>query len=227
MHEWPHLGHIITSTLDDGADIINRSKSLGRMINNVLCYFSTRNAVVKLKLFKAYCSSLYGCELWELEHPRIEDIEIAWRKGLRRVWGVRPDTHSVLLPSLSDCLPCFDELCRRSVKFINKCLNSDCAIVKFVSSNAVYHSRMRSPMGRNALFCCQRYGWSVHDILSLTSHTVTAAVVESVSDETKQSVSFLLELIFMRENSLGVSGFTVEQITDIINFVSRPEGRPI
>ena len=44
------------------------------------------DSVIKNQLFKAYCSSFYGCEIWDLNNTMIESLCIAWRKGARRVW---------------------------------------------------------------------------------------------------------------------------------------------
>jgi len=37
------------------------------------------------KLLKVYCSSLCGCELWDLDNKSLSDLYVAWRKGLRIV----------------------------------------------------------------------------------------------------------------------------------------------
>ena len=54
-----------------------------RKINSVLCYFCERDALVKLKLLRSYCSDFYGSVLWDLSHSYVEDVCIAWRQGLR------------------------------------------------------------------------------------------------------------------------------------------------
>ena len=63
IQEWPYLEHIISNECNDASDILNRKHYLCRQINNVICYFSNRNSVVKQLLMHAYCSSLYDCEL--------------------------------------------------------------------------------------------------------------------------------------------------------------------
>ena len=63
VHELGHLGHIISDECNDASDILNRKYSLCGQINNVICYFSNRNSVVKQSLMNAYCSNIYGCEL--------------------------------------------------------------------------------------------------------------------------------------------------------------------
>ena len=65
IHEWPHLGHIISDECNDASDILTRKHSPSGQINNVICSFSNLNFVVRQSLMEAYCSSLYSCELWE------------------------------------------------------------------------------------------------------------------------------------------------------------------
>ena len=60
VNEWPHLGHIISTTLLDGADITSRKNKLIGQINNVLCYFGKLDSVIKVKLLKSYWSIFMG-----------------------------------------------------------------------------------------------------------------------------------------------------------------------
>jgi len=57
-------------------------------VNNVLCSFHQADSIVKITLLKSYRLSLYGCELWHLQHPAIGNICKSWQHGLRRVWGL-------------------------------------------------------------------------------------------------------------------------------------------
>ena len=164
VDSWPHLGHIIASSNDDNLDILNRRNSLCVQINDVLCYFGSRGPLTKLRLLKAYSSSYYGCELWDLSCKAVGDICMMWRKRLKRVWGLPRDTHSCLLASLCASIPIVDELCRRSCNFINACLSSDCFLISFVARQSIFYSRMASPLGRNTHFCCMRYGERTQDI---------------------------------------------------------------
>ena len=89
VDRWPQLGYIIASSNDDNLDILNRRNSLCGQFNYVLCYFYGLGPVTKLRLLKAYCSSYYGCEQWDLSCKAVDDFCIMWRKGLKRVWGYR------------------------------------------------------------------------------------------------------------------------------------------
>ena len=71
VSKYTHLGHVISANLDDKDDIIIRRNSLCRKINSVLCYFCERDALVKLKLLRSYCSDFYGSVLWNLSHSML------------------------------------------------------------------------------------------------------------------------------------------------------------
>ena len=166
VKEWPHLGHIITHTLTDNTDIRNRRNSLIGQINSVLCHFGKLDCVTKVKLLKAYCSSFYGGELWSLWDNNVEEFCKAWRQGQRAVWKLPFNTHRRYLPLLCDSIPVLDEICRRFLSFITNCLNSECRLVQFVVKYGLLFGQMQSLCGRNALFCANRYLFSITDSLT-------------------------------------------------------------
>jgi len=50
------------------------------------------------------------------------------------VWGLPFQTHGVMLPLLSQCLPVLDEICRCSPNFVRKCklIRHESAFVQFI-----------------------------------------------------------------------------------------------
>ena len=69
------------------------------------------------RLLKVYCSSFYGCELWDLDKKQLNYFCVAWCKGLRRVWRLPNTTKGDMLAVISDSIPVYDELCRRFLNF--------------------------------------------------------------------------------------------------------------
>jgi len=57
------LGHIINYHSDDKDDVLHRRCNFTVQTNNVICFFKTMDLYIKIKLFKVYCSSIYGSEL--------------------------------------------------------------------------------------------------------------------------------------------------------------------
>ena len=63
---------------------------------------------------------------------------------------------------ISDSISFLDVVFCRTTNFINCCLNSSSEIVN-VARHGVF-ARTHSPIGSNALHCCQRYGALANDI---------------------------------------------------------------
>ena len=139
VSSFTHLGHIINYELSDQEEILHKRCTFIWQVNNVLCYFPTLAADVRCKLLRSYCGSIFGCELWQLSNTNINTFCTAWRTGLRRtgIWNLPNTTHCDLLHLLSNDLPIFDELCRRSLMFIYKCFFHSYSLVEFVTKYAV------------------------------------------------------------------------------------------
>ena len=66
VKSFSHLSHLINSNLSDDDDIIKQRNIFIGQINNNLCYFKNLHSHVQYKLFQSFCTSFYGCELWQL-----------------------------------------------------------------------------------------------------------------------------------------------------------------
>ena len=226
VDSFSHLGHIITSSMDDTDDIQQRRNSFIGQTNNVLCFFNKLNTSVKLQLFKSYCCSFYGSELWSLDNIQLDNICGAWRKALRRILQLPYKCHSYLLPILSDSLPIFDDICKRSMRFIANCVASPSHLVKSISWHCILFGRQRSFIGSNALFCCERYKWSMIEFINNSSEfnnfPFNSLFYDSLTEMQKNSASFLFELLSIREGHIFLpqSFLSYVQLSDIIDFIS-------
>jgi len=157
VSSFPHLGHVITDTLDDCPDITKKLENFIWQVNDVLCFFGKVSCDVKARLFRAYCISFYGCELWDLSDSSLSAFCTAWRKALRHIWNLPYRTYCHLLPLLCNCIPVFDEICKRSPKFLQTCLFHNTTLIRSVAQFSLTAGRNSSPCGRNAFFCVRRY----------------------------------------------------------------------
>jgi len=133
--------------------------------NNVLCFFRKLNSNVNYKLFLSYCTSYYGCELWSLTTSNISDFCTAWRRGVRAIWNLLYTTHC-------QCLPVFDELCRRSINFVHSYLPLESHFISQTASYCIHFARCNSPMGLNILFCADRFQTNIDGILNGSSNYI-------------------------------------------------------
>ena len=225
VDSYSHLGHLITNKFTDSSDVVKRRNDFVGQVNNMLCYFCNLTPCVRNKLFQSYCTSFYGCELWILTTREIEDLCVSWRKGLRRVWSLPNTSHCYLLHLLSQCLPLFDEICRRSINFIRSCVSHESSLVNQIAKYAVYHARTLSCLGQNMLFCMQRYNCSFRDLLTKSvNNIVMPFALKSVDDDMFCTANFLLELILIKNNSLCIGRseqyFSRDELQCMIDYVS-------
>jgi hypothetical protein len=222
VQSFVHLGHLITSSLVDDDDIGRRRGQFVGQVNDTLCYFRNLSSFVHYNLFRSYCTSFYGCELWLLDNPHIEDICVAWRKGLRRTWNISPRAHTQILHQLCNCLPLHDEFCLRFLRFASRCLSHCSPLIRFVALHGIMDTRGFSFIGRNVSYCMNRYDISLHDVFndSFTKFIYVYAQ-RMCSMVTSVSVEFLLETINLRDGMLVLPDdrLTLNEINDIIDFI--------
>ena len=205
VHSFSHLGHIITADLNDREDILHRRNCFIGQVNNMLCFFSKLDSTVRSMLFSTYCSSRYGCELWSLDNSCINEFGTAWRKAVRRVLKLPPDTHNSLIPLLLDSLPFMEDICKRSARFIISCLQSKISVVQSVARLGVLVNRCVSPLGRSALFCCSNFGWRfykfVNGDISMANSVFLNLFHQSVSESDWTTAHVLRQVLSIRDRA--------------------------
>jgi len=95
--------------------------------------------------------------------------------AVRRVLNIPYDTHSNLIPlSVSNTLPFFDEICKRSPRFLLSCIQSESSFVRSTVRYGIFDGRCNSFIGRNVVLLCSRFKWQINDFVcgnvSLNNH---------------------------------------------------------
>jgi hypothetical protein len=231
VNSFVHLGHVITSQFSDFEDIAQRRNCFVGQVNNLFCFFNKLSLDVRLKLFKAYCTSLYGCELWSLQSSSIDLFSTAWRKALRRLLRLPNDAHSYLLPILTDTLPVFVEICKRSARFIYSCLFSASSFVQKFVRYCITDAKYNSIIGANALYLCNFFNWTLSNFMlgsvGLQHHIFMDFCCDQVSQAQAQNAFFLAELISVREGNMilgnGVEGINSQSVISTNVFFNSSE----
>jgi len=104
------------------------------------------------KLIKVYCSSLYGCELWDWENRSSTDLCVAWRNGLRRVWRY------LRMRTVTCCVWYMiqDAIASRFINFIFECMYCNSTFISSVVWSAF--TNMNCPISKNVRLCALKYG---------------------------------------------------------------------
>ena len=143
---------------------------------------------------------------------------------MERFTGASPRTHHELISLISNCLPLLDEICRRSLLFVHKCITHASPLVGFIAQHGILHARGYSFLGRNVSFCMQRYKIPLCRIVDGSFVASIYSFVQGSYDKsTVASANLLAEVLKLRDGSLilphGQSSLTRDDLNDIIEFL--------
>ena len=83
---YKYLGHMINSALSDDQDIMKQTRSLYARANVIIRKFSHASLNTKLMLFRAYCSPIYGCQLWStMFQYSYSKLRVAYNDAFRQL----------------------------------------------------------------------------------------------------------------------------------------------
>jgi hypothetical protein len=118
-----HLGNVIG---DNNAErrITKAVNDLYISCNRISSEFSCIDIDTRYFLFKTYCHSFYGSQLFDYSSDYIEDLFIAWRKCIRKILGLPYRTHCALIPVIINDTNISYQLHKRVLRFVKSCLES-------------------------------------------------------------------------------------------------------
>ena len=220
VDRWPHLGHVFNACFTDDDDILARRTSFIGQANSFFCNFPMLDVETKNSLFKVYCSSHYGSELWNLTNTNLEVYCIAWRKSLRRLWSLPYNSSQLSTALTSLTIPLFDEICRRVTNFIYSCLHCDSRFIRSIVLHGIQVSRANSPIGRNAAFCSLHFDTHIDSLFDakLGGYYCFARFKSKLSTDLVARANALREAILIRDGSFVFSSVNHLSINDL-NFL--------
>jgi len=125
---------------------------------------------------------------------------VGWFIG--RIWGLPFNSQCYLLPLLSQCLPLLDEICRRSLNFIESCIYNGSSLARAVANYGIQYGRYNSFLGHNLLFCTKLCNCSARDIISGSVNRIVDNYTSKLfKDYQLQTASFVSEIVLIREGT--------------------------
>jgi len=156
-----HLGNILGSKCNSNM-ITQTVNDFYVKVNIVLSHFMHAHSHIRYTLFKSYCMSLYGSQLWDFQSKTMETFYVAWRKSVRRILGVPPTTHCKYLHYIADDRDIKTQLYIRFTKFIQSAYQSSNLISNLCVKMALLGSR--SNISNNISIVCKMFGMTRNNI---------------------------------------------------------------
>ena len=161
-----HLGnHVNVCSIYDNIHVgISKFNS---SFNYFLSSFGHCKSFVKNKLFKQYCMSFYGSQIWPLwSNQKFNSICCKWRTALRRIWYLPCNSHCNILCLSTANIPIEIQLKCRFVNFYKNLINNDNHLISYLSNKASFCSK--STMSKNLSQVMFDLNVNKFDILNLS-----------------------------------------------------------
>ena len=204
VDHFEHLGNIIEFNRN-GNDVNNSVRKFQTDVNMIMAQFGNVFPETRYKLFKMYCMSLYGCQLWDFSSKEVNSFYTAWRKAVRFVWKIPYNSHCNLLHFICDDLPVEVQMHKRFVKFFHKILNSDNCLVHACGVLALEGSRSPACNSLNAIlpqYNLNKYTFYRHN-LNFSIRKIYFSVLGESYDDTKSTAILIRELCQARDGQLS------------------------
>jgi hypothetical protein len=210
-----HLGNVFGP--DTHNISIKKCKSeFYQRVNVTLATFHNAFSWIKYKLFNTFCMSVYGSIQWNFSSRDCEEFYVAWRKCVRRVWGISPRTHCNLLPDICQDLSVEAQLHKRLLKFVYKAVHSQNTCLATCAHLALNGSRSNTCSSIN--YICHRYNISKYAIENNSMKSIINACISSDKPiEVQQTAGAIRDFIGLRDNP-SISYTVRRDVNDIIFF---------
>ena len=136
------------------------------------CYCNTLNSHTTYRLFQSCCTSFYGCELWCVLDDEIQGLCTVWRKSIRHT-VIFCLCYAIVFLYLTSYASVHLTLHKDGFLMIQMLLNLFLTIVLSMVVN--------SCIGKNVMFCMQRYKCNVKMVFSGQINTPSRTIIISNS----------------------------------------------
>ena len=207
-----HLGNIIDKDCTELADCVFKKSMFIGYVNKLRSNFRHLQTHVLITLFKAYCCSFYGSQLWKFNSVGIDKCCKSWNIAVRTLLGLPYNAHTYLLGPIMGQLDLRSQLYIRNFRFLWHAFRSDNNIIYTCINNALCNSN--SGLGYKLAFYRYRYNITMTDDFELCIARISQC---DLSDHQLAIVNNLSLLISVREGDHLLLGFTSYEIAELIN----------
>ena len=180
-------------------DVIEKRARYIQRNNELLQEFSFACGKTKMFINKVYNGSFYGSILWDLYGKESTMLYSTWNVSIRQMLRLDRATHRYLIEPLSGMDHLKNSLIKRFISFTEKMSSSKKGVINNVYP--IISSDCRSTTGKNlrkTMLTCNK-----RRVCDLTSNDAKSIVFQPTPPEEAWRLSFIKELIEIRENKMS------------------------
>lgn len=185
-----HLGSMIGSNCES-INVDSACNDLRQRTNLLMSRFSFCDFEIRVKLFRSYCCSFYGCPLFRLNS--LNNLLVTWRKCIRRVCKLPPNTHCRFIPILLSTNDLKTQLLSRFAMFMLSCIRSTNPLIRLLTSENFICSS-KSSVANNLRDLLAYLNINFSTFISQSTYCIKSKFVNYFSEEDHAICECIIEL---------------------------------
>jgi hypothetical protein len=212
VNEINHLGNLFQNDNSFKHDCaLKRGRFIGK-IHTLMQEFYFISSEVMTNLIKIYATSFYSSSLWDLFSPQCVKLFSSWNICVRMVFKLPSQTHTNLIESLSNCPHVKTMLATRFVQFHKSLTENSKSCIRLLSSLCT--DDLKTIHGKNLFNLSRELDCEIEELSS--SFVKANLEFKPLPDEEQWRIPLLLNLLDIRNDSMGLDHFRKRDIEDLI-----------
>lgn len=214
VNQLEHLSNSVNIYCKDDTDI--KCHVFNGSVNKLIGNYGNLSPDTLCNLFKSYCCSFYGSQLWNLKSNGFHSCCVQWNKAVRRLYNLPYRTHTWLLGPLIGQSHISVQLAVKTLRFIHGMVKSSNCIVSYIALIAK-HCAM-SPTGQNLSHLKYIYNVDLDDKLGTNISRI--ANFHSFTEKQQNIFDIFMNLIDLKNNKCYVDGFDDDMVETMLYSVA-------
>ncbi|CAL4117868.1 unnamed protein product [Meganyctiphanes norvegica] len=197
-----HLGHVFDTGFNNSLNLINIENVIRDMkvrTNTISAQFKPVSWKSKTTIFNSQCLSLYGCQLWRLDDPKVDQLCTTWKVCCRRLLNLSLRTRSRFIHHLMGTAPILDIIMYRMLSFFIAVLNNEDNLISNFFKNTLLANTLY--MQVNIYKILERFNVTYHDLFSINKSKLKN-ILNNLKGEKDWQCNMLDELLSMRDGTV-------------------------
>ena len=210
-----HLGNTISNTMDGNQlDIRVKTAKFVDKSNTICQEFHFAHPKVKSRVNRIYNGHYTGSELWKMGSKEYDKVLSTYNRSVKIMFNLPWATHRSFIEPLTGVQHVSRLLVKKYVSFIEKIKHSEKKSLKLLFNLA--KNDVRTITGHNLRSIMLLVGKNtIEDI-----HNIVDFDYKKLDEQEKWKVNIIEELIDIRAGAIEVPGLEVEEMEDILHFIS-------
>jgi hypothetical protein len=207
-----HLGNTVCNDLSDTVDCNNKRSIFIGYVNKLIGNYGKLHWQILYKLFRSYCSSFYGSQLWRFNSTGFNKCCISWNKAIRRLLHLSPRCHTWILGPTVNQFHISTQLQIKALKFHYSMLSSSNILIQTMSKNALIDAN--SPIGSQ--FAYLRYMYNIDYACDIKYNIAKILKYNKLTSSEQGVIDNIKTLLDVKNNTCEITNFNVNDIDMIL-----------